>query len=148
MHELMHPPLVVPFLCRIKRYRIREGQRWPFFFQGCTGQVCSTTGCVGKKMGNKDFVWIRMFSTHCLSSVCLREPSLWFSCWSSEWQQNPTWKCHCIDYLRCGTAHWRGCGEDNKGQGQQTSGPGWLAAGVSFLFTLKLCVQPLSFPTA
>lgn len=87
-----------------------------------------------------------MFITHHLWSVCLCEPSLWFSFWSSTWQQTPTWKCHHMDYLRCGTAHSRGCGEDDKGQGQQTSCPaGWLRC-ESFLFTPKHCVQSLSFP--
>lgn len=42
---------------------------------------------------------------------------------------------------------FRGCGEDDQGQGQQTSClAAWLLC-ASFLFTLKLCVQPLSFPS-
>ena len=106
------------------------------------------TGVKGQRRLWQQGFWVseRCIIPHRLWSMCLCDPSPWFSCWPSKWQRNPTWKCHCIDCLRCGTAHSR-CGEDGWGQGQQTSClASWMLC-VSFLFTLKLCVQPLSLPT-
>lgn len=98
-------------------------------------------------LASKDFVWIwDVYYPPSLIYVSVWA-YLWFSCWSSKWPQKPTWKCHCKYHLRYGTAHSEACGEDDKVQGQQTSCLAvWLLC-VSFLFTLKFCVQSLSLPT-
>ena len=73
--------------------------------QDMPGQL-QGAGVKGQRLWQQGF-WVseRRIITHHLWSTCLCDPSPWFSCWSSKRQCNPTWKCHCIDYLRCGTAH-------------------------------------------
>ena len=65
------------------------------------------TGVKGQRRLWQQGFWVseRCIIPHRLWSMCLCDPSPWFSCWPSKWQRNPTWKCHCIDCLRCGTAH-------------------------------------------
>ena len=86
----------------------------------------------GQKDGQRGLKQQRLcVNKRCLLSIifdlciCVVQPIVFLL---SKWQQKPTWKCRCIDYLRCGIAHSRGCEEDDQGQGQQTSCPGWLAA--------------------
>ena len=112
MYKWVNPPVVLPLMCRIKGHRFRDGQWWPVFFffffmdeQDMPGQL-QGAGVKGQRLWQQGF-WVseRWIITHHLWSMCLCDPSPWFSCWSSKRQCNPTWKCHCIDYLRCGTAH-------------------------------------------
>ena len=93
--------------------KVSQNQGWTvmafFFFmdeQDMPVQL-QETGVKGQRRLWQQGFWVseRCIIPHRLWPMCLCDPSPWFSCWPSKWQRNPTWKCHCIDCLRCGTAH-------------------------------------------
>lgn len=79
-----------------------------FFFHRWTGYAfvqLQGVGVKGKDSGNKDFAWMK----DGLLPITFDPVSVWPQPTGSfagrPSGSNPTWKCHCTDYLRCGTAH-------------------------------------------